>query len=190
MALYYFSCCLVRSRWATGDEAGDTEMVTGTPCAGNLVDSRLKELLPALPVIYVKAVPVQVWSHEPIILIFIWCLSSHAWHTYVKTRYSAGQVQLFQRKEHDDNATLRAFLIPICSRHGNRLLLDTFVTIPRFTRHLCIQQVSGVLRTCSWRPSRQKTPSANGPWQGLPCCYKQTIKNQAVFLCSPVHSFL
>ena len=36
-------------------------MVTGTPCAGNLVDSRLKELLPALPVVYVKAVPVQVY---------------------------------------------------------------------------------------------------------------------------------
>lgn len=35
-------------------------MITGTPCAGNLVDSRLKELLPPLPVIYVKAVPVQV----------------------------------------------------------------------------------------------------------------------------------
>lgn len=35
-------------------------MVTGTPCAGNLVDSRLKELLPALPVVYVKAVQVQV----------------------------------------------------------------------------------------------------------------------------------
>lgn len=50
----------VQRRWATGDEAGDTEMVTGTPCAGNLVDSRLKELLPALPVVYVKAVPVQV----------------------------------------------------------------------------------------------------------------------------------
>eukprot|EP00904_Undaria_pinnatifida_P003126 jgi/Undpi1/12814/HiC_scaffold_7.g02481.m1 len=47
------------ARWATGDEAGDTEMITGTPCAGNLVDSRLKELLPPLPVIYVKAVPVQ-----------------------------------------------------------------------------------------------------------------------------------
>lgn len=37
------------------------EMVTGTPCAGNLVDSRLKELLPPLPVVYVKAVPVQVF---------------------------------------------------------------------------------------------------------------------------------
>eukprot|EP00611_Tribonema_gayanum_P006577 TRINITY_DN1584_c0_g1_i3.p1 TRINITY_DN1584_c0_g1~~TRINITY_DN1584_c0_g1_i3.p1 ORF type:complete len:771 (+),score=253.87 TRINITY_DN1584_c0_g1_i3:390-2702(+) len=47
------------ARWATGDEAGDVENVTGTPTAGMLVDSRLKELLPQLPVIYVKAVPVQ-----------------------------------------------------------------------------------------------------------------------------------
>jgi dynein heavy chain len=39
-------------------------MVTGTPTAGNLVDGRLKELLPAMPVIYVKAVPVQP-SWEP-----------------------------------------------------------------------------------------------------------------------------
>lgn len=52
----------VSPRWATGEEAGETIMVTGTPCAGNLVDSRLKELLPPLPVIYVKAVPVQVRS--------------------------------------------------------------------------------------------------------------------------------
>lgn len=35
-------------------------MITGTPCAGHLIDSRLKELLSSLPVIYVKAVPVQV----------------------------------------------------------------------------------------------------------------------------------
>ena len=47
------------ARWPVGDEAGDVEMVTGTPTAGVLVDSRLKELLPTLPVIYVKAVPVQ-----------------------------------------------------------------------------------------------------------------------------------
>eukprot|EP00605_Chrysophyceae_sp_TOSAG23-4_P002681 GSChrysophyteH1.ASY1.ANO1.2958.1 assembled CDS len=32
---------------------------TGTPCAGYLVDSRLKELLPPMPVMYVKAVAVQ-----------------------------------------------------------------------------------------------------------------------------------
>jgi len=47
------------ARWPTGDEAGDPVMVTGTPTAGCLVDGRLKELIPAMPVIYVKAVPVQ-----------------------------------------------------------------------------------------------------------------------------------
>lgn len=52
------------ARWPTGDEAGDPELITGTPTAGNLVDSRLKELLPPLPVIYVKAVAVQP-SWEP-----------------------------------------------------------------------------------------------------------------------------
>jgi len=34
-------------------------MVTGVPCSGYIVDSRLKELLPPLPVIYVKAVKVE-----------------------------------------------------------------------------------------------------------------------------------
>ena len=52
------------ARWPIGEEAGDPEILTGTPVAGNLVDGRLKELLPALPVIYVKAVPVKA-SWEP-----------------------------------------------------------------------------------------------------------------------------
>jgi len=52
------------ARWPTGDEAGDPEILTGTPVAGNLVDGRLKELLPVLPVVYVKAVPVKA-SWEP-----------------------------------------------------------------------------------------------------------------------------
>jgi dynein heavy chain len=52
------------ARWPTGEEAGDIEPVTGVPCAGHLVDSRLKELLPVMPVIYVKAVKVQP-SWEP-----------------------------------------------------------------------------------------------------------------------------
>ena len=52
------------ARWPVGDEAGDPEMVTGTPVAGTLVDGRLKELMPTLPVIYVKAVAVQP-SWEP-----------------------------------------------------------------------------------------------------------------------------
>jgi dynein heavy chain len=47
------------ARWPVGEEAGDPEDITGTMCSGNLVDSRLKELLPPLPVVYVKAVPVQ-----------------------------------------------------------------------------------------------------------------------------------
>jgi len=47
------------ARWPIGEEAGDPELITGTPTAGYLVDSRLKELLPILPVVYVKAVPVQ-----------------------------------------------------------------------------------------------------------------------------------
>ena len=52
------------ARWPTGDEAGDVEDITGTPTAGWLVDGRLKELLPPLPVVYVKAVPVLP-SWEP-----------------------------------------------------------------------------------------------------------------------------
>ncbi len=52
------------ARWPTGDEAGDPIMITGTPTAGWMVDGRLKELLPPLPVIYVKAVQVQA-TWEP-----------------------------------------------------------------------------------------------------------------------------
>jgi dynein heavy chain len=37
----------------------DVYEVTGTKCGGHLLDSRLKELLPALPVCYFKAVEVK-----------------------------------------------------------------------------------------------------------------------------------
>ena len=47
------------ARWPIGEEAGEPELLTGTPIAGYLVDGRLKELLPIMPVIYVKAVAVQ-----------------------------------------------------------------------------------------------------------------------------------
>ena len=47
------------ARWATGEEAGDTVMVGPVPTAGSLIDSRLKELLPHLPVVFFRAVPVQ-----------------------------------------------------------------------------------------------------------------------------------
>ena len=51
------------ARWPVGDEAGDVEMMGDgdnmTPVCGALVDGRLKELLPLMPVIYVKAVTVH-----------------------------------------------------------------------------------------------------------------------------------
>ena len=47
------------ARWPKGEEAGDMFVVEGTKCVGALCESRLKELLPPMPVIYVKAVPVQ-----------------------------------------------------------------------------------------------------------------------------------
>ena len=55
------------ARWSTLEEAeekGTKENVTGVDCGGSLVDSRLKELLPAMPVMYCKAVQVQP-SWEP-----------------------------------------------------------------------------------------------------------------------------
>jgi dynein heavy chain, axonemal len=49
------------ARWPSGEELGDMELVdvTGVPTKGHLVDGRLKELIPTLPLIYVKAVPVK-----------------------------------------------------------------------------------------------------------------------------------
>jgi len=52
------------ARWPTGDEVEETETVGHTLVGGRLVDSRLKELLPPMPVIYVKAVMVNK-SWEP-----------------------------------------------------------------------------------------------------------------------------
>jgi dynein heavy chain, axonemal len=47
------------ARWPQGEEITETYLVGTTPVGGALMDSKLKELLPALPVVYVKAVPVQ-----------------------------------------------------------------------------------------------------------------------------------
>jgi dynein heavy chain len=47
------------ARWATGEDAGDPVTVGVTPCAGHITDSKLKQLLPAMPLLYLKAVPVQ-----------------------------------------------------------------------------------------------------------------------------------
>lgn len=50
------------ARWARDDEAGnmmEPYAVEGTECAGFLQDSMLKELLPPMPVLYVRAVTVR-----------------------------------------------------------------------------------------------------------------------------------
>merc|ERR1719240_1477034 len=50
------------ARWTSpeeNEEGGLKHPVSGTECAGQLIDSRLKELLPMMPVIYAKAVQVQ-----------------------------------------------------------------------------------------------------------------------------------
>lgn len=55
------------ARWPKGEEAGDSFLVSGTKCAGALCESRLKELIPPMPVIYVKAVPIlSHWEASPV----------------------------------------------------------------------------------------------------------------------------
>jgi dynein heavy chain len=80
------------ARWPVGDEAGDPYDITGTMCSGHLVDGRLKELLPQLPVIYVKAVPVlSTWEpsavgylrRDPAIFECPIYITSFRGHTYV-----------------------------------------------------------------------------------------------------------
>ena len=47
------------ARWAAGDEAGEPYDVGGTACAGHVTDARLKQLLPRMPVLLLRAVTVQ-----------------------------------------------------------------------------------------------------------------------------------
>ncbi len=42
------------ARWALGDEAGESYAVGDITCAGFLTESKLKQLLPAMPLIYLK----------------------------------------------------------------------------------------------------------------------------------------
>ena len=48
------------ARWLHGEECDmDVHEVNDVPCQGTIVTSRLKELLPAMPVMYLKAVVVD-----------------------------------------------------------------------------------------------------------------------------------
>ena len=54
----------IRDRWPFGDEVEEPYEFGGAKVGGFLLESRLKELMPPVPVVYVKAVLVQP-SWEP-----------------------------------------------------------------------------------------------------------------------------
>lgn len=65
------------ARWPTKEEVEDKVLVEGEPCGGHIMDSKLKDLLPLLPIVYVKAVQVQpTW--EPSSVGYL----RHEKHTY------------------------------------------------------------------------------------------------------------
>merc|ERR1711865_14617 len=64
------------ARWPQKEEVEEVEEIEGEPCGGHIMDSKLKDLLPLLPIVYLKAVQVQsTWEpstvgylrHEPTI---------------------------------------------------------------------------------------------------------------------------
>lgn len=111
-------------------------MVTGTPCAGNLVDSRLKELLPPLPVIYVKAVPVQVCrsTHSIGMLPMEWFLTNDHFNFLTELMFSHRDIVC-------SSCSLKAFSTSIphtyvlridslCSRRRPQLTSDVLGAFP------------------------------------------------------------
>jgi dynein heavy chain len=65
--MYIHGLFIQGARWLVGEEAVEANTlfkVDGVECAGVVVESRLKELMPPMPVMYVKAVPVDD-SWEP-----------------------------------------------------------------------------------------------------------------------------
>jgi len=55
------------ARWPKPDEIEDVHQVDEQPCGGHLMDSKLKDLLPLLPIVYIKAVEVQShWEPSPV----------------------------------------------------------------------------------------------------------------------------
>lgn len=56
--VYVHGLYIEGARWPTGDEIEETVNIGGAMCGGSLTESRLKELLPSLPVVYIKATKV------------------------------------------------------------------------------------------------------------------------------------
>ena len=56
---YIHGLYLEGARWPKGEDAGDVFDISGTKCAGALADSKLKELMAPMPVIYVKSIPIK-----------------------------------------------------------------------------------------------------------------------------------
>jgi dynein heavy chain len=95
--MYVHGLFIEGARWADeDDDPGDAYPVGAssqeTMCAGYLLDGKLKELLPALPVVYVRAVSVQeTWEptsvgylrNDPTLYECPVYSTSHRGHTYV-----------------------------------------------------------------------------------------------------------
>merc|ERR1712118_495356 len=57
------------ARWPAKDEVDDPIDMDGTPCGGHIVEMKLKEVLPTMPLLYIKSVEVQAhWSPQSIAL--------------------------------------------------------------------------------------------------------------------------
>jgi dynein heavy chain, axonemal len=55
--MYVHGIFMEGARWAQGEEAGEPELVGHTPCAGFITDSRLKQLLPMMPLLCACLLP-------------------------------------------------------------------------------------------------------------------------------------
>lgn len=71
------------ARWTTEEESGSPKSIGGVDVAGHLTDSRLKDLLPPMPVLYIRAVAVQP-QWEPSSVGYL----RHDSHTYDCPVYS------------------------------------------------------------------------------------------------------
>ncbi len=70
---YVHGLLIEGARWTDEEESSDSVYTeSGVSCAGYLIESKLKHLLEVMPILYVKAVPVQPhWSPECVELVLL-----------------------------------------------------------------------------------------------------------------------